>query len=71
MNQFDSFSDERFSPVAFRERKIMDHDDIEQFEHRLPDGQDVFVTLCTCGQAFYDSDSQIAYGMWEDHEARY
>lgn len=49
----------------------MDHYDIEQIRYTLPDGQDVFITLCSCGKAFYDSDSQTAFDMWEEHESAY
>lgn len=47
------------------------HEDIEQFEHNLPGGRPVFITLCACGKAFFDSNSEIAYELWEIHEARF
>lgn len=45
----------------------MEHEDIEQVPAYI-DGEEVWVTLCRCGKAFWDVDSGAAYKAWEQHE---
>lgn len=47
----------------------MDHDNIDQVVSYFDDGTEIWVSLCSCGAAFWDEDSQKAYDKWEQHEA--
>lgn len=46
------------------------HEDIDQQQVTI-NGEEFWVTFCSCGQAFYDHGSQQAYDLWEEHEARF
>lgn len=54
---------------------MAEHEDLDQVPVYIPlhrgEVTEAWCTLCSCGMAFWDSDSVAAHAAWEDHEAKY